>query len=80
MVKMNDNKMQPEDSNSFQMGRIGTRWTGKQLIEWLQFEDKIKPPIARLLPYGQGLMPEYNGLFDYEDLMFLYINKDIWGF
>ena len=60
---------------------LGGTWTGPEMVEWLKFEDSLKPPIMNLLGYDRcELMPAYKGLYDYEDLLFLYINRDLWGF
>ena len=62
---------------------IPKHWTGVDLLNWLKFEDSISPPIRRLLGYDTEFAEKmnmfWNGLESYEDLMFLYINRDLWG-
>ena len=66
---------------SYQIGRMGDSWTGSDLVDWLKLEDQIRPAITKLLPYDTSpLMPNYDGLETFGELMFLYTNKDLWGF
>jgi hypothetical protein len=71
------------ESDKLQLGSIPSSWTGVDLFNWLKFEDKISPPIRRLLGYDTDFAKDlgmvWEGLETYEELMFLYINRDIWG-
>ena len=67
--------------NPTQTDSIPANWTGKDLLNWFRFEDKIAPPIKNLLPYDDPDSPlVWEGIENYEELMFMYINKDLWGF
>ena len=67
--------------NPTQIDSIPANWTGEDLLNWFRFEDKIAPPIKKLLPYDDPDSPlVWEGLECYEELMFIYINKDLWGF
>lgn len=63
---------------------IPLNWDGVDFLNWLRFEDSISPPIRRLLGYDTPFAKEMNmnweGLETYGELMFLYINRDLWGF
>lgn len=61
---------------------LPSNWTGVDLLNWLKFEDSISPPIRRLLPFDDPKVPglSWEGLQTWEELMFVYINKDLWGF
>ena len=61
--------------NPTQIDSIPANWRGEDLLNWFRFEDKIAPPIKKLLPYDGPDSPMV-----WEDLMFIYINKDLWGF
>ena len=64
-----------------QTDSIPDNWTGEDLLNWFRFEDKIAPPIKKLLPYDDPDSPmAWEGIESYEELMFIYINKDLWGF
>ena len=67
--------------NPTQIDSIPDNWTGEDLLNWFRFEDKIAPPIKKLLPYDDpDSSMVWKGIESYEDLMFIYINKDLWGF
>ena len=67
--------------NPTQIDSIPENWTGEDLLNWFKFEDSIAPPIKKLLPYDDPKSSlVWEGLHSYEDLMFMYINKDLWGF
>ncbi len=67
--------------NPIQTDTFPENWTGKDLLNWFRFEDSIAPSIKKLLPYDDPNSPlVWEGLQTYEDLMFIYINKDLWGF
>lgn len=54
-------------------------WTGPEIVSWLKMEDAVRPAITRMLPYDESpLMPSYQGLDTFGELMFLYINRDLW--
>ena len=67
--------------NPTQIDSIPANWRGEDLLNWFRFEDKIAPPIKKLLPYDDPDSPmAWEGIESYEELMFIYINKDLWGF
>lgn len=78
---MSDDSTNKETTKNFQIGHIGDSWTGVELLSWLKFEDRIRPTITKLLPYDTSpLMPNYDGLETFGELLFLYTNKDLWEF
>jgi len=66
------------------LGNIPLSWGGNELLEYFKKQDEFSPPIRRLLGYdtewGQELGMVWKGMETWEDLMFTYINKDLWGF
>lgn len=66
------------------LGNIPLSWGGNDLLEYFKKQDEFSPPIRRLLGYdtewGQELGLVWGGMETWEDLMFTYINKDLWGF
>lgn len=48
------------------------------ILNQIAFEESIKPPITRLLPYNDVPYLKYNTLDDYTELQFIYINRDLW--
>tara|TARA_Y100000310_G_C20470728_1_gene709894 strand:- start:641 stop:886 length:246 start_codon:yes stop_codon:yes gene_type:complete len=74
-------KDQSKDSNN-QFDALSVFLTGGNLLNWFKFEDSISPPIRKLLPYDDPSVPElkWEGMQTWEELMFIYINKDLWGF
>ena len=73
--------MSKELISSNPLDSVPDSWTGEDLLRWFKFEDSISPPIRKLLPYEDSNSPlVWEGLQSYEDLMFVYINKDLWGF
>tara|TARA_R110000824_G_scaffold48867_1_gene137577 strand:- start:1864 stop:2079 length:216 start_codon:yes stop_codon:yes gene_type:complete len=63
---------------------IPKSWDGNDLFEYLKKQDEFNPPIRRLLGYDTEWAEElgmvWKGMETWEDLMFMYINKDLWGF
>ena len=66
------------------LDNIPSTWDGVDLLNWLKFEDSLTPPIRRLLGYDTSFAKEmgmiWEGLETYGELMFLYINRDLWEF
>ena len=66
------------------LGNIPLSWGGNELFEYFKKQDEFNPPIRRLLGYdtewGQELGMVWKGMETWEELMFIYINKDLWGF
>jgi hypothetical protein len=80
MLKMSTNN----ELEKLHLDSFPSNLTAEDVLKWLKFQDKISPPIRRLLGYDTPFAEELNmvwaGLDTYEDLMFLYINRDLWGF
>jgi len=74
-----DNELQ----NSL-LGNIPLSWGGNELLEYFKKQDEFNPPIRQALGYdtewGQELGLVWKGMETWEELMFIYINKDLWGF
>lgn len=73
----------PESKNLLQ-DNIPKSWDGEDLLNYFKKQDEFNPPIRRLLGYDTEWAEElgmfWKGMETWEDLMFLYINKDQWGF
>ena len=55
-------------------------WSDDQCMDNAVLEANTAPPVYDLLPYNQHPTMKYESLADWEELMFLYINRDLWGF
>ena len=53
-------------------------WSEERCLENAVIEAITAPPIYDLLPYNQNDMMKYDSLADWEELMSLYINRDLW--
>ena len=66
------------------LGNIPLGWGGNELLEHFRRQDNFNPPIRRLLGYdtewGRELGLVWRGMETWEELMFIYVNKDLWGF
>lgn len=66
------------------LGNIPLSWGGNDLFEYFKNREDFNPPIRRLLGYdtewGKELGLVWEGMETWEELMFIYINKDLWGF
>ena len=73
-----------EELPNLPQDNIPKSWNGNDLLNYLKKRDEFNPPIRRLLGYDTPWAAElgmfWEGMETYEDLMFLYINKDLWGF
>ena len=66
------------------LGNIPLSWGGNELFEYFKKQDDFNPPIRKLLGYDTEWAKElgmvWAGMETWEELMFTYINKDLWGF
>ena len=66
------------------LGNIPLSWDGNDLLDYMKKQDEFNPPIRKLLGYDTEWAKElgmvWEGMETWEDLMFTYINKDLWGF
>ena len=66
------------------LGNIPVSWDGNDLLDYMKKQDEFNPPIRKLLGYDTEWAKElgmvWEGMETWEDLMFTYINKDLWGF
>ena len=66
------------------LGNIPLSWGGNDLLEYMKKQDDFNPPIRKLLGYDTEWAKElgmvWAGMETWEELMFTYINKDLWGF
>ena len=73
-----------EELTSLPQDNIPMSWDGVDLLNYFKKQDEYSPPIRRLLgydtPWAEELGMFWKGMETWEDLMFLYINKDQWGF
>ena len=73
-----------EELPNLPQDNIPKSWDGVDLLNYFKKQDEFNPPIRRLLgydtPWAEELGMFWKGMETWEDLMFLYINKDLWGF
>lgn len=73
-----------KEFKSLLQDNIPKSWDGNDLLNYFKNQDEYNPPIRRLLgydtPWAEELGMFWGGMDTWEDLMFLYINKDLWGF
>lgn len=72
-----------KESKRLLQGNIPMSWDGNDLLNYFKKQDEFNPPIRRLMGYDTEWAKElgmvWKGMETWEDLMFLYINRDLWG-